>query len=156
MPPVSVQLSLGKYPCESCTAPMWWALWMRAVSPEPPGWDALRAATVEDADDVWGVFEMPVITDQPQATATAADLLRQSDLDGRARHLVLRAPGLPGASYNPNRCPRCRHVADWYVLEGHVNEAAHGQAGLWTPPPRPLSAERWDVLLAEQHTMWGF
>jgi len=48
----------------------------------PPGWDALRASTVENADDVWGDFEIPVIIDQPQATATAADLLRQSDLDG--------------------------------------------------------------------------
>jgi len=44
----------------------------------------LRAATVEDADDVSGFFEMPVIIDQPQATATAADLLRQSYLDGRS------------------------------------------------------------------------
>ncbi|MBF4629321.1 hypothetical protein [Curtobacterium flaccumfaciens] len=154
--PVSVQLSLGKYPCESCTTPMWWVLWMRAVSRKPAGWDTLRRTGLDDEDDPWGSFDVPVIIDQPEATRAARDLLRQSDLDGRARQLVDRAPGLRGASYNPNRCAKCRHVADWYALEGHVLEAAARPVALWKPAPLPVPAERWDVLLTEQHTLWGF
>lgn len=156
MTPVSVQLTLGKFECESCTAPMWWVLWMRAVSAEPDGWNSLRRTGLDDHDDPWGSFDMPVIIDQPQATCTARDLLRQAGLDCRALHLVNRAPGLRGASYNPNQCASCRHVPAWYALEELVRYAAFRQVGFWKPAPLPVTAERWDVLLTEQHTLWGF
>ncbi|WP_434181464.1 hypothetical protein RI685_16210 (plasmid) [Clavibacter michiganensis] len=153
---VSVQLSIGKYPCESCTEDMWWVLWMRAISPQPADWEDAWPGGAEDYLESSKAFEMPVIIDQPDAAEAARTVLRSLSLDGRARQLVDRRPGLRGASYNPNRCPRCAHVADWHLLEHHVIEAAHRQDRLWRPRPAEISTTGWMHLIDEQHSTWCF
>ncbi|PPF91285.1 hypothetical protein C5C03_00215 [Clavibacter michiganensis] len=153
---VLVELSLGKSPCESCAEEMWWVLWMRAVSAEPDGWEAAWPGGAEDYRESGKDFEMPVVIEQLGATQAARELLRVLGLGGRARHLVDRRPDLRGASYNPNRCPRCSHVADWHHLERVVIEAAHSQRQLWTPAPVEVSAVRWAYLIDEQHNVRGF
>jgi hypothetical protein len=153
---VSVQLSLGKYPCESCTVEMWWALWMRATSPEPADWGDAWHGGAEEYFESGKDFAMPVVIEQPGATETARTLLLELNLGSRARQLVDRRQGLRGASYNPNRCPRCSHVADWHRLDHLIIEAAHQQHLLWRPRPVDVSAARWAYLVEEQHSSRGF
>ncbi|KDP89784.1 MULTISPECIES: hypothetical protein [Clavibacter] len=153
---VSVQLSLGKYSCAGCSVEMWWVLWMRAISPEPADWVNAWHGDTEEYFESGKDFAMPVVIEQSGATETARTLLRELNLDSRARQLVDRPPGLRGASYNPNRCPRCAHVADWDMLEHLVIEAAHHQHALWRLRPVEVSPARWAYLIEEQHSIRGF
>jgi hypothetical protein len=94
--------------------------------------------------------------DQPLAASAVRDLLHRLDLRGRARHLVDRRPGLPGASYNSNRCPACSHIADWYYYEHVIIAAGHDQRRLFVAGPTEVPTAEWAKLIDDQHSVWAF
>lgn len=152
--PVAVEVTLYKQPCESCAQPFWWVMWMRAVSPEPADWITVWPGGPDRYHKSSKDYEMPVMSDQPAAVASARTLLRRLGQHSRAQQLVDRRPGLKGASYNSNRCPRCRHVADWHYFESTVVEAIHQQDGFYTLGPADLPTVEWAAAVNEQHTVW--
>lgn len=153
---VSIEVSMYKYPCTSCTQLFWWVMWMRAVSPQPADWLNTWTGGPEACLESGKDFRMPVMIDQPSAASAARDLLRRLDLPGRARHLVDRPPGLPGAFYNANRCLACSHIADWYYYEHVIIAAGHDQRRLFVVGPTELAMAEWAKLLDDQHSVWAF
>jgi hypothetical protein len=131
-------------------------MWMRAVSPQPSDWQNAWPGGPEGFLESGKDFGMPVMIDQPSAASCARHLLRHLDLRGRARHLVDRPPGLPGASYNANRCPVCSHIADWYYYEHVVIEAGHEQHRLFVAGPTELPTAEWAKIIDDQHSVWVF
>lgn len=155
--PVDVELSLYKFPCQRCKEPFWWVLWMRAVSREPRGWEQFWPRDRHEDSGFPQYFDMPVALDQPSATNTARLLLDKLGQEQRARQLVDRQPGLKGASYNANRCPRCKHIADWYYFEeAVVTDAIYNQDRLFKIGPVDLPLAVWVSAIAEQHVVRGF
>lgn len=157
MSAVDVELALYKHPCQECAGPFWWVLWMRAVSPEPDGWEQSWPGGYDDESGHPQHFDMPVAIDQPSAVRTARMLLDRHGQNGRAGQLVDRPPGLRGASYNANRCPQCHDIADWHYFEDSaVIDAAHNQNRLFKIGPVPLPLAVWVAVIADQHVVRGF
>lgn len=154
--PVDVELSLYKFPCQRCTEAFWWVLWMRALSPEPRGWERFWPGGYDENRGFPHYFDMPVAIDQPSAASTARVLLEKLGQQRRAHQLLDRKPGLKGASYNANRCPRCTHVADWYYFEeAAITDAIYNQDRLFKIGPVDLPLAVWVAVIAEQHLVRG-
>ncbi|GAA5194529.1 hypothetical protein GCM10023346_22200 [Arthrobacter gyeryongensis] len=153
---ISIEVSMYKYPCMKCTQPFWWVMWMRAVSPQPADWQNAWPGGPEAFLESGRDFRMPVMIDQPSAASCARYLLRHLDLRGRARHLVDRRLGLPGASYNANRCPACFHIAYWYYYEQVVIAASQDQRRLFVAVPTELATAEWAKLIDDQNSVWVF
>ena len=153
---VSVSVSMYKYPCEKCTVPFWWVMWMKATPPEPDCFADAWPGGPEDYADSGKDFLMPVVVERALAVTVARTLLTRSDLDNRAQQLVGRAASARGASYNANRCPRCSSLADWHYFDHVVIEAAHQQRRLFVAGPIEIPMMDWAALLDDQHSVRGF
>lgn len=155
-PSLSVSVSMYKYPCETCTVPFWWVMWLRAVPPEPEFFADVWPGGAEDYADSGKDFLMLVVIERPLAVAAARTVLTGCDLEGRAQQLVGRPAGARGPSYNANRCPRCSFLADWHYFDHVVVEAAHQQRRLFVAGPLEIPMTEWAALLDDQHNVRGF